>query len=222
MSAWRSPLLVFGGTFDPVHLGHLAIARHAADLIEARCALVLPCADPPHRAAPLADVGHRAAMLRLAFADDPRFAVDLRETRRPGPSYSVDTLAELRAECGPEQPIVLLLGRDAAHGLPGWHRAGQLAGLCHVLVLARPGGLIDRPALAQLGWTAAASPGELGCAPAGLAWAADSVLSEVSSTWVREALTRSHPDLDGLLPAAVRDYIATRGCYLEPGPARRD
>lgn len=212
--SWIAPLLVFGGTFDPVHDGHVAVARFAADVLGARCALLIPGGDPPHRGAPTAAGHHRAAMLRLAFAVDPRFAVDERELRRDGPSYSVDTVAELRAELGPQQPLVLLLGRDAAAGLPRWHQPERLPALCHLLVVARPGGEIDHEGPLSLGWRQAAGPHALGEQPAGCWLGLAQTVSAASATEVRAQLGNAAPaDAAALLPAAVADYIARHGLY---------
>jgi nicotinate-nucleotide adenylyltransferase len=211
--SWTAPLLVFGGTFDPVHEGHVAVARFAAAALGARCALLIPGGDPPHRGAPTAGGHHRAAMLRLAFADDPRFAVDERELRRDGPSYSVDTLAELRAELGPQQPVVLLLGRDAAAGLPRWHQPERLPALCHLLVVARPGGEIDRSGPLSLGWRPAAAPHALGELPAGCWLGLAQTVSAASATAVRAQLGSVVPADAALLPPAVADYIARHRLY---------
>ena len=214
-----APLLVFGGTFDPVHAGHVAVATFAANAIGARCALLIPGGDPPHRGAPGASGAHRAAMLRLAFADDPRFAVDERELRRGGPSYTVDTVAELRAELGPSQPIVLLLGRDAAAGLPRWHQPERLPGLCHLLVVARPGGEIDQSGPRCLGWRPAAGPHALGEQPAGCWLGLAQTVSAASATEVRAQLGGAMPADAALLPGAVADYIARHGLYRDGDPA---
>ncbi|MGE8260938.1 MAG: nicotinate-nicotinamide nucleotide adenylyltransferase, partial [Stenotrophomonas sp.] len=117
--------IYYGGTFDPVHLGHLAIARAARDQLQVAVRL-LPAADPPHRAAPGADAAQRLAMLALAIGDEPGLLLDRRELdraeRQPGvPSYTVDTLRELRAELGPRQPIAWLVGADSLLALPSWH-----------------------------------------------------------------------------------------------------
>lgn len=210
----RSPLLVFGGTFDPVHAGHVAVAQRAADTIAARCALLVPGGDPPHRGAPRANGHHRAAMLRLAFAGDPRFAVDERELHRDGPSYTVDTLESLRADCGAEQPIVLLLGRDAAAGLPRWHRPERLPQLCHLLVAARPGGEIDPAIPAALGWRPVPSAQAFGETPCGGWLGIPEPVSTASSTAVRAAL-QDDADAAATLAPAVRDYIRTHQLYRE-------
>lgn len=132
------PFVVLGGTFDPVHLGHLRVAWEAAELLQAPVHL-MPASQPPHRAPTVASAGQRVAMLRAALAGQDRLRLDTRELHREGPSYSVDTLRELRAELGPERSLVLLVGADAFAGLAGWHRWRELFALAHVGVLTRPG-----------------------------------------------------------------------------------
>ena len=131
------PLGIFGGTFDPIHLGHLCVAWEASELLDADV-LMMPSGIPPHRPAPIASAAQRLAMLRVALRGQSRLRPDARELARHGPSYTVDTLAELRAEHG-ERPLVLLLGADAFAGLPGWRDWQSLFDLAHVGVLSRPG-----------------------------------------------------------------------------------
>ncbi len=133
----------FGGTFDPVHNGHLAIARAARDQLDADIFL-LPAADPPHRATPGAIAEQRAAMLDLAIEGEIRMQVDRRELQRLGRSYSFDTLSELRNEYGAKQPLAWLIGIDAFLGLPTWHRWRDLLDLAHFVIAPRPGYSIDR------------------------------------------------------------------------------
>ncbi|WP_242512375.1 nicotinate-nucleotide adenylyltransferase [Pseudolysobacter antarcticus] len=137
MSAQR-PLALLGGTFDPIHLGHLRVAWEAAEALDADVHLLL-AHEPPHRPAPVASVEQRVAILRAALAGQQRLHIDLRELRRTGPSYSIDTLIEVRAEIGPQRSLILLLGADAFAGLPGWHRWQELFDLAHIVVLTRPG-----------------------------------------------------------------------------------
>jgi nicotinate-nucleotide adenylyltransferase len=138
------PLAIFGGTFDPVHLGHLCAAWEAAELLDADVRLV-PASVPPHRPPPIASAGQRVAILRAALQGQSRLTLDTRELGRSGPSYTVDTLAELREEQG-ERPLVLLIGADAFAGLPTWHRWRELFGLAHIGVLSRPGAARTWPA----------------------------------------------------------------------------
>lgn len=132
------PLAILGGTFDPVHLGHLRSAWEASEVLDAEVRL-LPCHVPPHRERPVASVEQRVAMLRAALSGQGRLALDTRELRRSGPSYSIDTLLEIRASIGSDRPLVLLLGADAFAGLPNWHRWRELFNHAHIGVLARAG-----------------------------------------------------------------------------------
>jgi nicotinate-nucleotide adenylyltransferase len=131
------PLAIFGGTFDPVHLGHLSVAWEASELLDAEVRL-LPASVPPHRPAPIASAEQRVAILRTALRGQSRLTLDTRELQRSGPSYTIDTLAGLRAEQG-QRPLVLLIGADAFAGLPSWHRWRELFDLVHIGVLSRPG-----------------------------------------------------------------------------------
>ena len=125
--------ILYGGTFDPVHAGHLAVAIAARDTLHADVAFV-PAADPPHRPAPGASAAQRAAMVALAIAGTPGLSLDERELRRDGPSWTVLTLEQARAEAGPSAPLAWLVGADAFRGLPTWHRWETLAGLAHLVV----------------------------------------------------------------------------------------
>lgn len=137
------PLRVFyGGSFDPVHLGHLAVARAARDALSAEVVLV-PARDPPHKDATHADAEQRAALLDLAIAGEPGLRVDRRELHRAGPSYTVDTLAGLRAEAGPAAPLAWLVGADSLLQLHTWQRWRDLFKLAHVVAVQRPGAEID-------------------------------------------------------------------------------
>ena len=131
------PLAIFGGTFDPIHIGHLSVAWEAAELLDAEVRL-MPASVPPHRPPPIADATARVAMLRAALAGQSRLALDTRELARGGLSYTIDTLVELRAEEG-DRALVLLLGADAFAGLPGWHCWRELFEVAHIGVLSRPG-----------------------------------------------------------------------------------
>ncbi|HLI17006.1 MAG TPA: nicotinate-nucleotide adenylyltransferase [Rhodanobacteraceae bacterium] len=131
------PLAIFGGTFDPVHIGHLRAAWEASEALAAEVRLV-PAKIPPHRPQPIASADERVAMLRAALAGQDRLQLDLRELDRAGPSYTFDTLKSLRAEIGGRRPLVLMIGADAFAGLSTWHRWRELFELAHVCVLTRP------------------------------------------------------------------------------------
>jgi nicotinate-nucleotide adenylyltransferase len=202
---------IFGGSFDPIHFGHLRPALEVLDALSLDHMLFIPSGNPPHRGAPAAPAGHRLAMLRAATQDEPRFRVDERELKRTAPSYTVDTLTELRRE-HPQDALVLVVGMDAFLGFPGWQRWQELFGLAHVAVAHRPG------------WTLQ-SGGEIAQVlkerrAEGLAGTAGRVLLlpvtqlEISSTQVRETLARGG-DVRYLLPEAVRTYIRDSDCYGE-------
>jgi nicotinate-nucleotide adenylyltransferase len=131
------PLAIFGGTFDPIHIGHLRAAWEASEALDADVRIV-PAKIPPHRPQPVATATERAAMLRAALAGQDRLVLDLRELEREGPSYTFDTLTSLRAEIGSARPLVLLIGADAFAGLSEWHRWRELFELAHMCVLTRP------------------------------------------------------------------------------------
>jgi len=131
------PLAIFGGTFDPIHIGHLRAAWEASEALDADVRIV-PAKIPPHRPQPVATATERAAMLRAALAGQDRLVLDLRELEREGPSYTFDTLTSLRAEIGSARPLGLLIGADAFAGLSEWHRWRELFELAHMCVLTRP------------------------------------------------------------------------------------
>ena len=128
---------VFGGTFDPVHFGHLRTAYELLVRLELAEVRFVPCAVAPHRRQPITDSATRVRMLEAAIADVPEFVIDTRELERAGPSYTVDTLESLRTEY-PDEALCLLLGMDAFLGLPGWHEWERLLDLAHIVVANRP------------------------------------------------------------------------------------
>lgn len=209
-----TPRILYGGTFDPVHAGHLAVAAAARDALGAPVAFV-PAADPPHRAAPGATAEQRAAMLALAVAGEPGFHVDRRELDRAGPSWTILTLEALRAEVGPRQPLVWLIGDDAFLGLPTWHRWRELLGLAHLLVAVRPGHSLDAmpPELAaEVAGRWAGEPGTLAERPAGGLFRLAMPPHPASATRLRARL-RAGEDVADWLPPAVAAYIARHGLY---------
>ncbi len=211
--------MYYGGTFDPVHHGHLAVARAARDGLSARVHLV-PAADPPHRAAPGASAMHRARMLDLAVAGERGLCVDRREMARHGRSYSIDTLRGLRAEAGASTPLAWLVGADSFRDLPTWRDWQGLFDLAHFVVADRPGiSLAELPPPLD-GFSAgrwAGSPQDLHDAPAGRIWRLRQPLQPESGTRVREALALGEA-IDGLVPPAVAAYIDRHGLYRPQRP----
>lgn len=132
------PIGIFGGTFDPVHYGHLRSAFEMLQALSFSEVRFIPCGDPPHRGVTFASAEDRFDLVRLAIEGQSGFVADDRELRRDGPSYTVDTLASLREEF-PDRSLGLIVGMDAFLGLPGWHRWEEILDIAHIVIAHRPG-----------------------------------------------------------------------------------
>ncbi|KFL35647.1 nicotinate-nucleotide adenylyltransferase [Arenimonas donghaensis] len=206
--------VLYGGTFDPVHAGHLAVARAARDRLGAAVRLV-PAAIPPHRGPTAASAEDRVALLGLAVDSEPGLGVDARELDREGPSYTVDTLREVRAAIGPQAPLAWLVGADAFRGLPGWQAWRTLFELAHFVVALRPGhGLDDLPDeladACQGRWLD--EPAELAGLAAGRVYRLALPPHPASSSELRRRLAEG-TDPGDWLPPGVAAEIARRGLY---------
>jgi len=213
------PVGIFGGTFDPIHHGHLRLAEEVAESAKLGEVRFMPSGTPPHRTRPGADAADRVAMARLAVAGNPRFSVDDRETRRAGPGYTVDTLTELRSELGVSRPLALLLGADAFLELATWHRWRALFDLAHIVVAYRPGFPIDtwqarmpEPLAHEYAARHMHQPLAVHLAPAGGIAAVSMTGLDISATFVRNAVAAG-ASARYLLPDSVLDYIRSRGLY---------
>lgn len=204
---------VFGGTFDPIHFGHLRTAFEMLQALRFEEVRFLPCGNPPHRDTPIAAAELRLEMVRAATAGQQGFVVDDRELQRDGPSYSVDTLTALRSEF-PSRPIGLIIGMDAFLSLPKWHLWREILQLAHVVVAHRPGW--RAPDMGPLGELLADRGthriGDLHKATAGHIYVHDVTQLEISSSEIRELVSMGR-DPRFLIPDAVRDVIAASGCY---------
>jgi len=205
-----------GGTFDPIHFGHLRLAEEMAEAVGLARVLFIPAGQPPHRGEPRTAATHRLEMVRRAIAGNPRFELDAREVASPQPSYTVDTLTALRAELGFEQPLWLLLGADAFLGLPSWHDWRRLFVLAHIAVAARPGAPLTQSAAMPESLKSEVSQRRV--ADGSAADAAGSVLLrqmtplDISATAIRDILAR-HGSARYLLPDVVLDYIHEQKLY---------
>jgi len=213
------PLAILGGTFDPVHRGHIGFAedvRQALGLGEVR---LVPAGDPPHRAGPSASGHDRVAMLRLAVADHRGLVVDPREVARAGKSYTTLTLEELRQEA-PLRPLLLLVGADAFLGLPTWHRWRDIFELAHVVVAARPGVTLAPSAELAGEWKSrlVGKPDLLFSKPSGTIYLQAIAPQPISASVIRAQLARGADGREAvrqmLAPAALR-YIDQRHLYSD-------
>jgi len=198
---------LLGGTFDPVHNGHLAIARSVRAGLGMRRVHLILNAVPPHRTPPACPAGHRLAMLRAAAADDPGLVADTRELERTGPSYSLWTLRALRREL-PEASLCWIVGIDAWLGLESWYRWHELSSLAHFVVVKRPGWSLPRGQAAGL-W---GSPRDLARRSAGARVLFEGPELDVSASDIRARLAAGGDGTE-LLPAPVLSYIKREQLY---------
>jgi nicotinate-nucleotide adenylyltransferase len=207
------PMGLFGGTFDPIHYGHLRTAFELLQKLALSEVVFVPAGQPPHREVPLASAQLRLSMVRAAVQDQAGFAVDDREIRREGRSYSIDTLSEMRHE-HPERPLCLLLGMDAFLGLPEWHRWRDLFDLCHVVVARRPGwdASVSGPLGEEITRRVTSDIDSLHRSISGRILVQAVTQLEIASTDLR-ALLLSGRDLRYLVPESVRTIIQRTGCY---------
>ena len=217
MTASPGVIGVLGGTFDPVHFGHLRLGLEAIDRLGLAEVRIVPTGVPPHRAAPFAPAAARLRMAALAVAGEPRFVLDPAEAASIEPAYTVDTLLRLRRELGPARPLCLLMGSDAFAGLASWSRWRQLFELAHIGVATRPGhaaaldrlrGPLAEECAARLGDSAAS----LAAAPAGAVVRFPISALDISASAIRDMLAHGRSPRY-LLPDAVLDYIGSNRLY---------
>ena len=201
---------ILGGTFDPVHLGHLSIAKAAKDQVGLERVLFIPAGQPRlKQAAPAASVDHRVEMVRLAIAGNPRFQLCDTEAHRPGPTYSVDTLEELTLTLGPKTDLYSILGIDVLGQFDQWKNPERVLELCRLLVL-------DRPGEKSFEWAdfyrrVPQAEGRVQIVTANLV--------NVSGTESRRRAAAGEP-LSGQVPDAVAEYIRKQGLYLSAREGR--
>ncbi len=211
------PIGIFGGTFDPIHYGHLRPALELREQLALSEVRFIPAAQPPHRSQPAASSQQRLTMLQLALRGCEGMAIDERELQRAGPSYMAETLRSLRDEVG-ARPLVLLLGFDAFLGLTAWHAWRAIIELAHIAVATRPGWgraqLQGDKALAQL-WHDHHSDevAALHHAPAGRIVITEVTSLAISATTIRAQLRQGHSPRF-LLPDNVLDYIEHNKLYM--------
>lgn len=206
---------MFGGTFDPIHYGHLLPVEALAKEVGLQHITLLPNHVPPHRPQPEANAQQRLQMVELAIENNSLFSVDERELHRISPSYTIDTLEELRCEKGVKTPMAFIIGQDSLLTLHYWHRWQSLLDYCHLLVCGRSGyaDKLDTPELELwLEKHRTANVNALKQCPNGLIYLAHTPLLDISATDIRQ---RKHAGLsyDDLLPKNVQHYIEQQGLY---------
>jgi nicotinate-nucleotide adenylyltransferase len=194
---------ILGGTFDPIHLGHLAVAEEARRRLIMDEVVFVPAGHPYFKAyAYITPAEHRVNMLNLAIADKPNFKISLMEIRRPGPSYAIDTVAKMKRQLGPGDEIFFIMGWDSLLALPQWQEPERLIKLCRIVAAPRPGyaepniGILenDLPGISQR------------------TVVMDQPRVDISATDVRERVRKGLP-IDKMVPPAVAKYIKEKGLY---------
>ena len=207
-------LAVFGGTFDPIHFGHLESAAAVMDILGVPRVKLIPSFVPPHRAGPSSTPGQRLSMLRIATCGDDTMEVDDREVSRQGVSYTADTLVSLRSELGPSVPLYFILGIDSYCTLNAWDRWQCLTDVAHLLVLDRPGCSLEIPT-EVLDWSRdrqVGEPKDMRSLGFGAVCLVRLVQVDVTSTEIREMLKiGTRPT--GKMPEKVIDFALEHGLY---------
>lgn len=213
----QRPIGILGGTFDPVHNGHLRLAIEVRDSLGLAEVRLIPSARPPHRDAPAASPGQRAKWIRVAIAGEPALRLDDRELLRDGPSYTVDTLASLQADL-PDTPLCLIMGTDVYAGLPDWHEWRSLFDHAHIVLVNRPGVEFKLPAAARKELDRrAADAAALGSTLCGAVHVCEPPPLEISGSRIRALLAAGNSPRF-LLPDSVLADIVDAGIYREETP----
>ena len=217
---WNSPaetmmterIVLFGGTFDPVHNGHLIAARAVAEERGYRRITLVPSAKGPHKGPAVASNADRLEMLNLAVDGEDLFEVSQAELQRPAPSYTFDTLREIQRACGGARPIDLVIGADMLADLPDWYRADDVVKMARFVIAARP------PWHERIGAISALLSGRFGKRLAAdlIVGICTTPLIDISSSEIRERLAAGLP-IRYMVPDAVEEYIRSRGLYLRDG-----
>lgn len=211
MSGYRSHagIALFGGTFNPIHFGHLIAARAIAEHFDLARVILIPAAYPPHKwPHELADARHRLEMCRLAVAGEPRLEVSDIELQQGGMNYSIRSVEEFRRALGPDVRLHWIIGADTLAQLRNWHRVRQMVELCRIITAVRPG--FERPDLSGLLETL--SPEQVTRIRDGIVPTPHIDISATEIRWrVREGRSIRY-----LVPESVREYILDHGLYRKP------
>lgn len=210
---------LYGGTFDPVHYGHLKPVEILANLIGLQRVIIMPNNVPPHRPQPEATSEQRKTMLELAIADKPLFRLDERELRRDTPSWTAQTLQAWREEQGPHAPLGFIIGQDSLLNFPSWYQYETILNNSHLIVCRRPGYPLTMKEEAHQQWLdqhLTPHIEDLHNLPAGKIYLAETPWFDISATLIRQRL-QSGQSCAELLPESVLRYIHQQGLYQKTG-----
>lgn len=208
------PIGIFGGAFDPVHIGHLHTAAELVEKFFLQDVYFVPCQTPVHKAPTLAQAAHRLTMLNLAIAGEPKLHVDDCEIRRKTPSYMVETLRSFRKQFGKERPLALILGSDALMGFTGWRNWEEIFELAHIIVVPRRIHKMHLPAELEacLSFRKNKTPKTIVRSPAGEVFFQRTTRLDISSTAIRSRIMKKQ-SVRYLVPDKVWEYIQEQGLY---------
>lgn len=205
---------IFGGTFDPVHNGHLRIAIELAELLEVDSLRMIPCALPPHRDTPSVTPEQRLELLRLGIGNHSPLVADDIELRRDGPSYTIETLRSIRQQIGDETPLFLCVGMDVLASLDSWHQWQQLTDYCHLVISSRPGYQLPQEGVLSewIEERLCEDLSRLKQSSAGRLHLCELTMLAISSTAIRKKISAGER-IDYLTPAAVANSIQQQNLY---------
>lgn len=206
--------VIYGGTFDPIHHGHLRLAIELCDRLEVNRVSLVPCHIPPHRGDTGASASQRLKLLELAVQGEPRLHIDDRELRRAGASYTADTLRQLRQELGPDHPLVMVVGTDSFAGFDRWREWEAIPELAHIVVVRRPGPALDPEGMPArlLAKRRVEGVESLRSTPAGCVLELDPPLLDISATGIRKRIAAGRSPRY-LIPDSVWEEIRQQRLY---------
>lgn len=207
---------ILGGTFDPIHHGHLRLALEACEKLGLDQVRLVPLNIPPHRSKPVASADHRVAMIKLAITDQPRLCIDECELERNDVSYTIETVRSLRRD-HETTPLCLIVGHDAFNKIDTWHQWESLLDYVHIIVANRPGESIDDAPEQVLEWTQkhfTKNLSDINNKPNGFIYFIEIPMLDISSSQIREIL-KNNQSVDELLPLNTLSYIKSHNLYQD-------
>lgn len=209
--------VILGGSFDPVHIGHLRLATELAEQLMCKVDL-MPCSQAVHKAPQAATKKQRLDMLKLSVQGNPLLGIDERELHRESESYTITSLRELRDELGPNASLVFVMGEDSAKSFSTWKEVSEYGKLANILILTRPNSqtadsqMLDKASFKGLGYTEAQNLGQLTSQPSGLFYTLTLSELDISSSYIRRCVQQKH-SIRYIVTDAVQHYICDNALY---------